>query len=77
LVRAKVSLSKYIHPLLHKNKLNENRFVGWLHDSKSFRAIQRYHFNHHNNPRHNFNLLIGGDFIFLPLKEYLKRGLDL
>ena len=51
-------LSKYIHPLLHK-EIKDN----WFYNSAYIKLIYKTHYIHHQDDSKNFNLLWGGDWI--------------
>lgn len=51
-------LSKYIHPLLHR-EIEDN----WFYNNAYIKLIYKTHSIHHQNDSKNFNLLWGGDWL--------------
>lgn len=60
-------MSKEIHPYLHmRYDAALRRAPVWLRPilrSSYMRYVWRHHWLHHRHPRHNFNLLLGGDYL--------------
>lgn len=61
-------MSEYVHPLLHMpyEEAYEHAPIVLkpLVKTEYFRFLARYHWLHHENPAANFNLLLGGDYLF-------------
>lgn len=62
-------VSRYIHRLLHFS-VNHQAFRGrrlerLISKTQPFRYLQRYHLLHHKNRSINFNLVLGGDWLFV------------
>jgi len=66
-------LSKYIHPLLHKEIKND-----WFYNNFYIKLIYQTHYIHHKDDSKNFNLLWGGDWIrksyIAPLNFHKSRS---
>ena len=61
------ALSRVVHPYLHLRAKEANhkagRFVAWLLSTSYGRWLTAAHFVHHRDPKFNFNLLPGGDYL--------------
>jgi hypothetical protein len=61
-------MSKWIHPLLHKAHEAAvscaTPLEAWLLQTRYMKAVVRRHYLHHRYINCNYNLLLGGDFLF-------------